>query len=170
MTRTGVFLTLAVSMVSLTLSAQTPTLAPPVLSYDPVICIKAEEIPVLQLDVREEGDLWAYFRMVNTTDWCSVEGINQGPLSSVRLPRFDEGNEIEYFFLLLEGKQVMARSPEVYRVKAMNRCDTVFARNLSSVPMMCGPATNSMPASMGAGYALRSQTLGDGSPFRPDGQ
>lgn len=142
-----------------------------VIEYQPVSCIRADEVPLLQMSVSTEGDLRAFFRRVSTTDWCSVDGTNQGPLSNVRLPKFEDGDHIEYFFVLLDGNRVIARSPEIYRVKAADRCDTLIARNIIMIPMMCSPnGTNSIPASMGAGFALRSTPLEDGSQFEPDAQ
>lgn len=128
------------------------------IGYSPVSCVRAGEMPVLQVNLTQPGVLRAFFRRVNTTDWCSVEGKNEGPLSSVTLPKFEANDEIEYYFLLIDGKRVMAKSPQIYRVKVANNCETPFARHILMLTMDCstkGPG--SMPASMGAGVALQSK-------------
>ncbi|HWS73072.1 MAG TPA: hypothetical protein VN605_13220 [Thermoanaerobaculia bacterium] len=130
------------------------------IGYSPVTCIRASEMPVLQVNLSQPGTLRAFFRRVNTTDWCSVEGKNEGPLSSVTLPKFEANDEIEYYFLLVNGKRVMAKSPQIYRVKVGNSCETPFARHILMLTMDCstnGPG--SMPASMGAGVALQSNVV-----------
>lgn len=130
------------------------------IGYSPVSCVRAGEMPVLQVSLSQTGALRAFFRRVNTTDWCSVEGKNEGPLSSVTLPKFEANEEIEYYFLLIDGKRVMAKSPQIYRVKVTNACETPFARHILMLTMDCsnkGPG--SMPASMGAGVALQSKIV-----------
>jgi hypothetical protein len=157
-------------LILLAIGAQSQTPLPPqsLIDYQPVSCIRSDEVPLLQMNVKAEGDLRAYFRRTSTTDWCSVEGINQGPLSSVRLPKFEEGDEIEYFFLLLDGKRVVSRSPQIYRARATRRCETLIARNMVLIPMSCETnGNNSMPASMGAGYAVKSSVPEDATPFEP---
>ena len=51
------------------------------MEYTPVPCIKAGELPLLQLRIEGQGELRSYFRRINSTDWCSVEGTNgrRGP-------------------------------------------------------------------------------------------
>jgi hypothetical protein len=137
------------------------------IGYSPVSCVRGGEMPVLQVNVSEKGVLRSFFRRVNTTDWCSVEGKNEGPLSSVTLPKFETNDEIEYYFLLIDGKRVVAKSPQIYRVKVTNACETPFARHILMITMDCsnkGPG--SMPASMGAGIGLQSNVapLEPGSP------
>src|SRR4051794_29081179 len=80
------------------------------IDHTPGGCIRAGQSPLMQLNVDPKGELRAYFRRVNTTDWCSVEGKNLGPLSQVVLPKFDIGDEIEYFFVVLNGSKVVAKS------------------------------------------------------------
>ena len=130
------------------------------IGYSPVSCVRSGEMPVLQVSLNQPGVLRAFFRRVNTTDWCSVEGKNEGPLSSVTLPKFDTNDEIEYYFLVLDGKRVAAKSPQIYRVKVSNSCETPFARHILMLTMDCsnkGPG--SMPSSMGAGVALQSKVV-----------
>jgi hypothetical protein len=127
------------------------------INYTPVSCIRGGEMPVLQVSLDRKGIIRGYFRRVNTTDWCSVEGKNEGPLSTVTLPKFDTNDEIEYYFLLIEGKQVVAKSPQIYRVRVTSNCETPFARHVLMITMDCsnkGPG--SMPASTGAGLAIKS--------------
>jgi hypothetical protein len=127
------------------------------INYSPVACFRGGELPLLQVQLKQAGSLRAYFRRVNTTDWCSVEGTNAGPLSRVALPKFEDGDELEYFFLLLDGKRVVAKSPQIYRVHVGAKCETPYARHNAMVVMDCSTkGVNSIPSSMGAGYALKS--------------
>ena len=140
------------------------------IDFTPIACVRAGEMPVLQPRLSQPGDLRAFFRRVNTTDWCSVEGRNEGALSSVTLPKFDAGDEIEFFFLLLDGKRVVARSPQIYRVKVSERCDTPVARHVIMLTMDCSAGgSNGIASSIGAGYAAkRSQSTGFPQPASPD--
>jgi hypothetical protein len=125
-------------------------------------------MPVLQVQVEDKGTLRAYFRRINTTDWCSVEGTNLGKLSSITLPKFETNDEIEYFFVVLDGKRIIAKSPQIYRVKATDSCETPWARHTLMLIMDCtenGPG--SIPASMGAGFALKTTTPTASSPSNP---
>jgi hypothetical protein len=131
----------------------------PTINYFPSGCMKAGEMPVMVMNVTGNGELRGYFRRVNTADWCSVIGENRGALSTVTLPKFDEGQEIEYFFLLLDGRRVMARSPRIYRAKAEDSCETPIARRPLLLTMDCTTnGVGSMPAAMGAGFALSEKT------------
>lgn len=140
-------LTATLLLTATTLTAQGP------LHYTPVSCIRAGEMPVMQLNVGDKGELRAYFRRVNTTDWCSVEGVNDGPLSRVVLPKFENGDEIEYFFLLLDGKRVAARSEKMYRVRVSDQCGTPAARHMAMLAMSCGD-DQAIPSSMAAAYSI----------------
>ncbi|MFP5246153.1 MAG: hypothetical protein ACLGH0_05620 [Thermoanaerobaculia bacterium] len=141
------------------------------MQYTPVSCIKAGELPLLQVTVEGKGELRSYFRKINSTDWCSVEGTNDGPLSRVVLPRFDIGDEIEYFFVLLDGCRVVARSPRIYRARVNAECELPFARHITWLSMSCGEEAQGVPSSMGAGVAVNDELVaGDppyGSPDRP---
>lgn len=143
----------------------------PALTFTPVSCVKAGELALLQVDAAEEGELRAYFRRVNTTDWCSVEGTNEGPLSRVVLPKFDTGDEIEYFFVILDGRRVAARSPRMYRSSVTQSCESPFARHVIRITMNCGMDQAAIPSSVGAGMAFGTDWVdGDtpqGSPDRP---
>jgi len=145
------------------------------ISHEPVVCIREGEMPSLQMKVEGKGELRAYFRRINTTDWCSVEGVNDGPLSHVALPKFEGGDEIEYFFVLLEGRRVLARSTTIYRAKVTQACETPWVRYSMRLTMDCGEnSAGSIPSSMGAGYSIRDVLVEDqppfGSPDRPNPQ
>jgi hypothetical protein len=117
-------------------------------------CIKAGQAPLMQVSVEPKGELRAYFRRVNTTDWCSVLGKNLGPLSNVVLPKFEKGDEIEYFFVVLEGKRVIAKSPRVYRAKATDGCENDVARHMMDVSIDCSRVDDVIPAALEAAYKV----------------
>ena len=129
-------------------------------------CVRSGEMTVLNANCPNKGALRVYFRKVNTTDWCSVEGNNLGPLSSTTLPKFDDNDQIEYYFLLLNGKQVIAKSPQIYRVSVTSKCDTPFARHVLLLTMDCSErGGGSLPASSGAGYSIKQHTVVPTTPF-----
>lgn len=134
------------------------------MQYTPISCLKAGELPLLQVSIEGKGELRAYFRRLNSTDWCSVEGTNDGPLSRVVLPKFDAGDEIEYFFVLIDGRRVVARSPRIYRANVNTECAAPAARHIQRLMLSCGEDAQGIPSSMGAGYAV-SQSLVDGDPI-----
>jgi len=144
------------------------------MQYTPVPCIKAGELPLLQLKIEGQGELRSYFRRINSTDWCSVEGLNDGPLSRVVLPKFDNGDEIEYFFVLLQGRRVVARSPRIYRARVSDDCQLPFARHVLKLSLSCGEEDQAIPGALGAGYAIEDELIeGEpptGSPDRPGPQ
>ncbi|HYO78949.1 MAG TPA: hypothetical protein VE010_20975 [Thermoanaerobaculia bacterium] len=133
------------------------------MDYTPISCIKGGELPLMQLNIAGEGELRSYFRRTNSTDWCSVEGTNDGPLSRVVLPKFDAGDEIEYFFVLIQGRRVVARSPHIYRVRVNAQCGVAFARHVQRLALSCGETAQGVPSAMGAGYAL-DDALVEGDP------
>ena len=144
------------------------------MEYTPVPCIKAGELPLLQLKIEGQGELRSYFRRINSTDWCSVEGLNDGPLSRVVLPKFDNGDEIEYFFVLLQGRRVVARSPRIYRARISDDCQMPFARHILKLSLSCGEEVQAIPAALGAGYSVDDRLIEGvpptGSPDRPGPQ
>ena len=144
------------------------------MQFTPVSCIKAGELPLLQLNIEGKGELRSYFRRINSTDWCSVEGLNDGPLSRVTLPKFENGDEIEYFFVLLQGRRVVARSPRIYRSRVSDECQAPFSRHVLHLSLSCGEEVQAVPSAMGAGYAVEDELIeGDpptGSPDRPGPQ
>jgi len=125
-----------------------------ILDYKPVECLMGGESGMLQLNVTQPGELRAYFRHINSTEWCSVEGQNLGRLSTVVMPKFNVGDEIEYFFVLLDGKKVLAKSPEIYRVKNTSGCDTNIARHSTTFAIDCGQSVAGMPAANAAAHAF----------------
>jgi hypothetical protein len=135
------------------------------IQYTPVSCARGGELPLMQLTVEGKGELRAYFRRLNTTDWCSVEGVNDGPLSRVVLPKFDPGDEIEYFFVLIDGRRVVARSQRIYRVKVSNECEAAWARHVLRFSLSCGEDPGGIPSSMGAGFAVDEQLIETEPPF-----
>jgi hypothetical protein len=141
------------------------------LQYNPVSCVKAGELPLLQISVDGKGELRSYFRRINTSDWCSVDGVNDGALSRVVLPKFEAGDEIEYFFVLLDGRRVLARSPRIYRTRVAEECEVPFARHVVTLSLACGEDVQALPAAMGAAYAVSDGLVGDDpeyqSPDRP---
>lgn len=147
-----------------------PAAPAPSLNYTPVSCVKAAELPLMQLSVEGEGELRGFFRRTNSTDWCSVEGVNDGPLSRVVLPKFNAGDEIEYFFVLSDGRRVLARSPRIYRVRVSESCQAPSARHNLPVSLNCGDDVQATPAAMGAAYALTSNEPTNPSPDSPAGQ
>lgn len=145
-----------------------------VIDYKPVSCMRGGELPVLQMNVEGKGELRAYFRRINTTDWCSVEGVNDGPLSRIVLPKFDNGDEIEYFIVLIDGRRVIARSPRIYRAKITSDCETAWARHIIQISLSCGEDETGIPSALGAGYSFKKQVVTELPPFstpdRPNGQ
>lgn len=141
------------------------------MSFTPVSCIRAGELALLPVNVTGQGELRAYFRRVNTTDWCSVEGTNEGPLSRVVLPKFDNGDEIEYFFVMLHGRRVMTRSQRMFRSRVTDSCEAPFARHQLRVSMNCSPDEAAIPSAMSAGMALTDDPAAPPiSPFVPENQ
>jgi|SRR6266550_6807529 len=139
-----------------------------VLDYNPVQCMRGGDSAMLQLSVSQPGELRCYFRHINSTEWCSVDGQNLGKLSTVVMPKFEVGDEIEYFFVLLDGKKVVAKSPEIYRSKNTSGCETNVARHSTSFTIDCGMGAAGMPASNAAGMAFGSSApTPNPSPERP---
>ncbi|HJQ36560.1 MAG TPA: hypothetical protein VKB93_05435 [Thermoanaerobaculia bacterium] len=135
------------------------------INYKPVACMRGGELPVLQMQVEGKGELRAYFRRINTTDWCSVEGVNDGPLSRIVLPKFDTGDEIEYFIVLIDGRRVVARSPRIYRAKITAVCETAWARHIIKIALSCGEDQTGIPSSLGAGYSMSKKLVDEVPPF-----
>jgi hypothetical protein len=144
------------------------------IEYKPVTCVRGGELPVLQMQIEGKGELRAYFRRINTTDWCSVEGVNDGPLSRIVLPKFDTGDEIEYFIVLIDGRRVVGRSPRIYRTSVTSECETAWARHIIKLSMSCGEDDNGIPSSLSSGYAMGKKVIEELPPFatpdRPSGQ
>jgi hypothetical protein len=92
-------------------------------------------------------------------------------VSRVVLPKFDTGDEIEYFFVLIQGRRVMARSPRIFRARVTADCELPWARHNFQLSLSCGNEANGIPSSMGAGYAVEDEVITAnppvGSPDRP---
>jgi hypothetical protein len=121
------------------------------------------EMAIMSVETSDDGLLRAYFRRQGSTDWCFVDGKNLGKISQVTLPKFDNGEEIEYYFIVLDGKRVIAKSPKIYQARNEHRCDAPFARHATIVTLEClPPGTN--PSSMTAAYAARTTIGQDPAP------
>lgn len=147
--KSRLFAAVAVACVALTSGAEKVKNG---IEHAPLSCIRGGELPLLQVKTTGKGELRGYFRRINTTDWCSVEGTNDGPLSRVVLPKFENGDEIEYFFVLIDGTRVVGRSPRIYRTRVTAECQSAFARHLIRLTMNCAEDAQAIPSSLGAGY------------------
>lgn len=152
----------ATLVVTLSVGAQTQKVT---MEHTPVSCIRAGELPLMQVEIEGEGELRAYFRRINTTDWCSVEGTNMGPLSRVVLPKFELGDEIEYFLVVIQGRRVVARSPRIYRARVTVDCELPWARHNFKLALSCGNEVNAIPSSLGAGYAVENEIIEEDPEF-----
>lgn len=163
--KSRLFAAVAVACVALTMGAEVKT----GIEHTPLGCIRGGELPLLQVQTTGKGELRGYFRRINTTDWCSVEGTNDGPLSRVVLPKFENGDEIEYFFVLIDGVRVVGRSARIYRTRVTADCQTASARHIIRLTMNCGDDAQAIPSSLGAGYLLGDEIVRGNPPrISPD--
>ncbi len=138
------------------------------IEYKPETCIVGDEMPVFRVVTHDQGILRAFFRRVNTTDWCSVDGENRNAYSNITLPKFLAGDEIEYYFIVLKGDEVVAKSPRIYRTKAMEHCDAPYARHALILTLEClPPSQNPMASSLAAAYSTRITEPTPASPETP---
>ena len=166
-------LTAACALFALSVAGSASAAPKTGIEHTVVSCIRAGELPLLQVTTDAEGELRGYFRRINTTDWCSVEGVNDGPLSRVVLPKFDSGDEIEYFFVLIKRNRVVGRSASIYRARVTSACEDPWARHMARLTMSCGEEVQAIPSALGAGYQLGTTTKADpplASPDSPDDQ
>jgi len=141
------------------------------IDYKPQSCIVGDEMPLFQVETHDDGILRAYFRRVNTTDWCYVDGENRNSYSTITLPKVLPGNEIEYYFIVLKGDEVVAKSPKIYRAKAMDHCDAAFNRHALVLTLEClPPSQNPMANSLAAAYSARVTHPRPDSPEKPEKQ
>jgi len=146
-----ILLTLAVAMCAFAAFG----VQPGVIDHNPPGCMLQGEMPILQVETADQGLLRAYFRRQGSTDWCFVDGKNLGKVSQVTLPKFDPNESIEYYFIVLDGKRVVAKSPKIYNARNEQHCDAPFARHAIMLTLEClPPGTN--PTSMSAGYAAKT--------------
>jgi hypothetical protein len=135
------------------------------IDHNPAGCMLLGEMPIMHVETADQGVLRAYFRRQGSTDWCFVDGKNLGKVSQVTLPKFDPNESIEYYFIVLEGKRVVAKSPKIYNARNEVHCDAPFARHAIMLTLEClPPGTN--PISMSAGYAAK--TIIGGPPVSPE--
>lgn len=139
------------------------------IDYTPDSCIVGDEMPLFRVQTHDDGVLRAYFRRVNTTDWCSVDGQNHNSASTVTLPKFRTGDEIEYYFIVLKGDEVVAKSPKIYRARATDHCDALYNRHALVLTLEClPPAQNPMASSLEAAYATQVKKPKPASPEKPE--
>ena len=163
--KSRIFAVLAVACVALTTSAEVKN----GIDHQPMGCVRAGELPLMQVKTTGKGELRGYFRRINTTDWCSVEGTNEGPLSRVVLPKFDNGDEVEYFFVLIDGTKVVGRSARIYRTRVTNECQSPSARHLIRLTMNCGDDAQAIPSAVSAGILLGDEIVRGNPPqISPD--
>ena len=114
-------------------------------------------MPMMMVSTVDDGLLRSYFRRTGTVDWCSVDGKNLGKASNVIMPRFDVGTDIEYYFVVLKGREVIAKSVQIYRTKATEKCQSPFARHAINLTMEClPPGQNPVATALNAGYHTQS--------------
>lgn len=136
---------------------------PGTIEHNPPGCMVEDEMAIMSVETADDGILRAYFRRQGATDWCFVDGRNLGKVSQVTMPKFDPNEQIEYYFVVLEGKRVVAKSPEIYHAHNDHHCDAQFARHAIIVTLEClPPGTN--PNSMSAAYAMKSIVGEDPTP------
>lgn len=170
--KTATTLLSALVLVAGVAIAQQPPQIPmtqPTIEYTPGTCVMGGEMPVFDVNVNHDGLLRAFFRRVGNTDWCSVDGTNNKKLSTVTLPKFEVGDEFEYYFVLIDGKRIIAKSPQIYHTKAEANCDAPFTRHAILVTMQClPPGSAGMATSAAAGYAITTNDVTPpASPDRP---
>jgi hypothetical protein len=138
---------------------QAPRARQATIEYTPGTCVLGGEMPVFNAALNHSGLFRSFFRRVGSTDWCSVDGTNLGKLSTITLPKFEVGDEFEYYFVLIDNKRIIAKSPQIYHAKAESNCDAPFTRHATLVTMQClPPGSNGMATSAAAGYALTTNT------------
>lgn len=142
------------------------------IAHTPESCVLGGELPMMMVSTADDGLLRAYFRRLGTIDWCSVDGQNLGKASNVIFPRFDAGTDIEYYFIVLKGKQVVAKSAQIYRTRSLQRCNAPFARHAINLVMEClPPGQNPIASALNAGFHTQSTDPGNPrvqSPERPE--
>jgi len=138
------------------------------IDFTPQSCIVGDEMPLFMVQTHDNGVLRAYFRRVGTTDWCSVNGVNKKAYSTITLPKFVVGDEIEYYFIVLQGDEVVAKSPRIYRSLAKEHCDAPYNRHALVLTLEClPPAQNPLASSLAAAYASQITSPAPASPERP---
>ena len=140
-------------LASLLLTATLPLVGQPKIEHTSPSCLRAGRVYVFNVTTPSEGELRLFYRKTNGT-WCSVIGSNHRANSFVAVPRLNDGDELEYFFVLLNKNQVIARSPVLYRIRANERCETMPLRVLETPPLDCSEQAALWGAANSAAYAL----------------
>lgn len=157
-----ILLTLAAAFVAVTAFAQSGSIR-----HAPAGCFMEGEMPIMSVETSDNGVLRAYFRRTGSADWCYVDGQNLGKSSQVTLPKFDLDEVIEYYFVVLDGKRIIAKSPQIYIARSEHRCDAQFARHATMATLEClPPGTNPTSSAMNAGYAARTVIGTDPAPVQ----
>jgi hypothetical protein len=137
------------------------------IEHAPAGCILEGEMAIMGVETADNGLLRAYFRRQGATDWCYVDGQNRGKASTVTLPKFDPNEQIEYYFVVIDGKRVVAKSPKIYTARSERQCDAQFARHAIMVTLEClPPGTNPISSAMNAGYAVNTVIGKDPAPVQ----
>ena len=98
----------------------------------------------------------------------AVDGDNRNSYSTVTLPKFVTGDEIEYYFIVLKGDEVVAKSPKIYRARATEHCDAPYNRHALILTLEClPPSQNPMASSLAAAYATQITSPVPASPEKP---
>jgi hypothetical protein len=159
--KTRILLTLAFAMSTVAALA----VQPGTIEHTPPGCMVEGEMAIMSVATTDDGLLRAYFRRQGSTDWCFVDGRNLGTVSQVTLPKFDKNESIEYYFVVIEGKRVVAKSPRIYNARNEPRCEASFARHAIMLTLEClPPGTNPISNSMSAGYNAKTIIGVDPSP------
>jgi hypothetical protein len=138
------------------------------IDYKPQSCIVGDEMPLFRVETHDDGLLRAYFRRVNTTDWCYVNGENRNSYSTITLPKILPGDEIEYYFIVLKGDEVVAKSPKIYRTQATEHCDATYNRHALVLTLEClPPSQNPLAGALNAAYASQISKPRPDSPEKP---
>ena len=137
------------------------------IEHTPAGCMLEGEMAIMNVETFDDGLLRAYFRRQGSTDWCYVDGQNIGKASHVTLPKFDPNEQIEYYFIVLDGRRVIAKSPKIYNARSEHHCDALFARHAVMVTLEClPPGTNPISSAMNAGYAVKTIIGRDPAPVQ----
>jgi hypothetical protein len=157
-----ILLTLASALFAASAFAQ-----PGTIEHTPAGCMQEGEMAIMNVETSDEGLLRAYFRRQGATDWCFVDGQNRGKASTVTLPKFDPNEQIEYYFIILDGRRIIAKSPKIYAARNEHRCDALFARHATIVTLEClPPGTNPISRALSAGYAIKTVIGKDPAPVQ----
>jgi len=145
---------------------------PGTIEHLPPGCMLEGEMAIMSVETADDGLLRAYFRRQGATDWCFVDGKNLGKVSQVTLPKFDPNETIEYYFIVIDGKRIVAKSPRIYNARNEHHCSADFARHAIMLTLECLPPGTNPINSMSAGYAIKTIVGKDPtpkqSPERPD--